>query len=178
MKQTSRILASVLVPLLSFSAVVGTGFSTWAFQTGDNSAVAELENPLYQEHRLIIPSYTNGGKPSFSPALDWTYKGYAVAPECEYLASWSAASGSAFYTEYLDFAGVDAEGMFLAPTSIKDRLQEGADGTSFHSVPLFRWKDGKEPTTPEEYERVMTQIKEDKDANPLVLTLTIQYEEI
>ena len=113
----------------------------------DNSAVAELnvrievkvlaeigtvtfhENPLYQEHRLIIPSYTNGGKPSFSPALDWTYKGYAVAPECEYLASWSAASGSAFYTEYLDFAGVDAEGMFLAPTSIKDRLQEGGSGS-------------------------------------------------
>lgn len=196
MKQTSRIVASVLVPLLSFSAVVGTGFSTWAFQTDDNSAVSELnvrievkaiaeigtvafhENPLYQEHRLIIPSYTNGGQPTFSPALDWTYEGYTVAPECEYLVSWSATSGSAFYTEYLDFAGVDSEGMFLAPTPINDRLQEGGDGTTFYSVPLFRWKDGKEPTTPEEYEMVMTQIKEDKDANPLVLTLTIQYEEI
>lgn len=119
MPKLSRIVASVVVPLLSFGAVVGTGFSTWTFDSGNPSlglggsikvrARAEIGElvvndiphvvydsngssasiQLYEHYRLLM----NGEdemRLEFAPrSIDLTFKGYAIDETLSYELSWS-----------------------------------------------------------------------------------------
>lgn len=119
MPKLSRIVASVVVPLLSFGAVVGTGFSTWTFDSGNPSlglggsikvrARAEIGElvvndiphvvygsngssasiQLYEHYRLLM----NGEdemRLEFAPrSIDLTFKGYAIDESLSYELSWS-----------------------------------------------------------------------------------------
>ncbi len=119
MPKLSRIVASVVVPLLSFGAVVGTGFSTWTFDSGNPSlglggsikvrARAEIGElvvndiphvvygsngssasiQLYEHYRLLM----NGEdemRLEFAPrSIGLTFKGYAIDETLSYELSWS-----------------------------------------------------------------------------------------
>ena len=119
MPKLSRIIASVVVPLLSFGAVVGTGFSTWTFDSGNPSlglggsikvrARAEIGElvvndiphvvydsngssasiQLYEHYRLLM----NGEdemRLEFAPrSIDLTFKGYAIDETLSYELSWT-----------------------------------------------------------------------------------------
>lgn len=62
MPKLSRIVASVVVPLLSFGALVGTGFSTWTFDSGNPSL--GLGGSIKVRARALIGSLEVMGVPS------------------------------------------------------------------------------------------------------------------
>ena len=157
MPKLSRIVASVVVPLLSFGALVGTGFSTWTFDSGNPSlglggsikvrARAEIGElvvndiphvvygsngssasiQLYEHYRLLM----NGEdemRLEFAPrSIDLTFRGYAIDETLSYELSWSIEGFQA------GEGGEAAEAEFLKRIQLQES-EETASSLSFSST--------------------------------------------
>ena len=201
MNRYRMILGSICIPLFSFASIVGAGYAAgWYFPSEASASAsadiairgkAELgeitffENELYEEHRLIFDTFESG-KLTFSPALNWTYSDYLVPEEdtYDYIATWSCSFPSPTnspinFNDYIFFQGVMEEG-FSSPLisySLKDLLNKETLSTDFISTPIFSWKEGQRPDSVDEYDAIISAIKE-LNRTPLTLTLNISYEEI
>ncbi len=171
MPKLSRIVASVVVPLLSFGAVVGTGFSTWTFDSGSPSlglggsikvrARAEIGElivndiphvvygsngssasiQLYEHYRLLM----NGEdemRLEFAPrSIDLTFKGYAIDETLSYELSWSMEGFQA------GEGGEAAEAEFLKRIQLQES-EETVSSLSFSAtkaiIPSAILDEGKE----------------------------------
>ena len=146
MPRLSRILASAVVPLLSFGALVGTGFSTWSFDSGSPSqglggsikvrARAEIGElvindiphvvygsnsasfsiQLYEHYRLLM----NGEdemRLEFAPrTIGLTFSGYTIDESLSYELSWTIEG-----FQYSDPDGL--EGGSAAESEFLNRIQ-------------------------------------------------------
>ena len=171
MPKLSRIVASVVVPLLSFGAVVGTGFSTWTFDSGSPSlglggsikvrARAEIGElivndiphvvygsngssasiQLYEHYRLLM----NGEdemRLEFAPrSIDLTFRGYAIDETLSYELSWSMEGFQA------GEGGEAAESEFLKRIQLQES-EETVSSLSFSAtkaiIPSAILDEGKE----------------------------------
>lgn len=171
MPKLSRIVASVVVPLLSFGAVVGTGFSTWTFDSGNPSlglggsikvrARAEIGElvvndiphvvygsngssasiQLYEHYRLLM----NGEdemRLEFAPrSIDLTFRGYAIDETLSYELSWSMEGFQA------GEGGEAAESEFLKRIQLQES-EETVSSLSFSAtkaiIPSAILDEGKE----------------------------------
>lgn len=171
MPKLSRIVASVVVPLLSFGALVGTGFSTWTFDSGNPSlglggsikvrARAEIGElvvndiphvvygsngssasiQLYEHYRLLM----NGEdemRLEFAPrSIGLTFKGYAIDETLSYELSWSIEGFQA------GEGGEAAESEFLKRIQLQES-EETVSSLSFSAtkaiIPSAILDEGKE----------------------------------
>ena len=171
MPKLSRIVASVVVPVLSFGAVVGTGFSTWTFDSGNPSlglggsikvrARAEIGElvvndiphvvygsngssasiQLYEHYRLLM----NGEdemRLEFAPrSIDLTFRGYAIDETLSYELSWSIEGFQA------GEGGEAAESEFLQRIQLQES-EETVSSLSFSAtkaiIPSAILDEGKE----------------------------------
>ena len=162
MPKLSRIVASVVVPLLSFGAVVGTGFSTWTFDSGSPSlglggsikvcARAEIGElvvndiphvvygsngssasiQLYEHYRLLM----NGEdemRLEFAPrTIGLTFSGYTIDESLSYELSWTIEGFQ--YSDPDDLEGGSAaEAEFLKRIQLQES-EETASSLSFSST--------------------------------------------
>lgn len=162
MPKLSRIVASVVVPLLSFGAVVGTGFSTWTFDSGNPSlglggsikvrARAEIGElvvndiphvvygsngssasiQLYEHYRLLM----NGEdemRLEFAPrSIGLTFKGYAIDETLSYELSWTIEGFQYSNPDDLE-GGAAAEAEFLKRIQLQES-EETVSSLSFSAT--------------------------------------------
>lgn len=162
MPKLSRIVASVVVPLLSFGAVVGTGFSTWTFDSGNPSlglggsikvrARAEIGElvvndiphvvygsngssasiQLYEHYRLLM----NGEdemRLEFAPrTIGLTFSGYTIDESLSYELSWTIEGFQYSNPDDLE-GGSAAEAEFLQRIQLQES-EETVSSLSFSAT--------------------------------------------
>ena len=202
MPKLSRIVASVVVPLLSFGALVGTGFSTWTFDSGNPSlglggsikvrARAEIGElvvndiphvvygsngssasiQLYEHYRLLM----NGEdemRLEFAPrSIGLTFKGYAIDETLSYELSWSIEGFQA------GEGGEAAESEFLKRIQLQES-EETVSSLSFSAtkaiIPSAILDEGKESVITFSPVYEYWALSDLLNASQFSLTATIRY---
>ncbi len=185
---------AIAASLLGFSLIVGSGFSVWIFTDIEESHTLSGETSItplallgdfkvlppddYTGYRLI---YSQGGSDEgdFTDSskgiylntpikVNWTNYNQRVAQTlfCTFSVEAAASGSMAGFSAYAELVSQTAH-----PSGMSDA--EGTLGnTVFYIDPVFKWQEGKKPTSSSAWSTMMSTVRQDS----LVLNMEFSYE--